>query len=169
MSKLSGIDIIGIDSRTMSNIIPQENIILRMDKKNAIAYNFPYLIVADDIRSLDSKTDVFLIDAFQGKDALKRKAKRGLGIEISISSARKLDAHSIARWLKELKSIYTFCQSNDCQFILSSGATSTNELISARSFESILTVAGIDPRTYWRKISEWLYSKTKARWQYVKS
>jgi len=169
MSKLSGIDIIGIDSRSMSNIIPQENIILRMDKKNAIAYNFPYLIVADDIRSLDSKTDVFLIDAFQGKDTPTRKAISDLRIEISISSETKPDAHSIARWLKELKSIYTFCQSNDCQFILSSGATSTNELISARSFESILTVAGIDPRTYWRKISEWLYSKTKARWQYVKS
>jgi hypothetical protein len=52
---------------------------------------------------------------------------------------------------------------------LSSGATSTNEMISARSFESILAVAGIDPRIYWRKLSEWLYSKTKARWRYVKS
>jgi hypothetical protein len=82
---------------------------------------------------------------------------------------KKLDAHLVARWLKELKSIYIFCQSNDCQFILSSGATSLNEMISARSFESILTVVGIDPRTYWKKMSEWLYSKTKARWQYVKS
>ena len=169
ISKLSGIDIIGIDSGNMSNISPRENIILRMDKKNPIADHFPYLIVADNIRSLDSKTDLFLIDPLRGKDALKRKVKRGLGLEISISPVRKLDAHLVARWLKELKSIYMFCQSNECQFILSSGATSTNELISARSFESILTVAGIDPVTYWKKISEWLYTKTKARWQYVKS
>ena len=169
MSKLSGIDIIGIELGSMSNISPQENIILRMDEKNPISDHFPYLIVTDNIRSLDSKTDLFLIDPFQGKDALKRKAKRGLGIEILISPVRNLDSNLIARWLKELKSIYTFCQSNDCQFILSSGATSTDEMISARSFESILTVAGIDPRTYWRKLSEWLYSKTKARWQYVKS
>jgi RNase P/RNase MRP subunit p30 len=118
---------------------------------------------------LDSKTDLFLIDPFLGKDALKRKAKRGLGIEISISPVRKLDANLIARWLKELKSIYIFCQSNDCQFILSSGATSTNEMISARSFESILTVAGINPESYWKKMSDWLYTKTKARWQNVKS
>jgi len=169
ISRLSGIDIIGIDSGNIPNISPQENIILRVDKKNPIADHFPHLIVADNIRYLDSKTDLFLIDPFQGKDVLKRKAKRGLGIEISIYPVRKLDAHSVARWLKEIKSIYMFCQSNDCQFILSSGATSTNELISARSFESILTVAGIDPGTYWKKISEWLYTKTKARWQYVKS
>lgn len=169
MASISGIDIIGVDSGNISNISPQENIILRMDKKSPTEDHFPYLIVTDNIRSLDSKTDLILIDPFQGKDALKHKAKRGLGIEISISPARKLDAHLVARWLKELKSIYIFCQSNDCQFILSSGANFTNELISARSFESILTVAGIDPGTYWKKISEWLYSKTKARWQYVKS
>ena len=169
MSKLSGIDIIGIESGSMSNISPQENIILRMDEKNPISDRFPYLIVTDNIRSLDSKTDLFLIDPFQGKDALKRKAKRGLGIEISISPVRKLDANLIARWLRELKSIYIFCQSNDCQFILSSGATSTNEMISARSFESILTVAGINPESYWKKMSDWLYTKTKARWQNVKS
>jgi hypothetical protein len=169
MSKLLRIDIIGIESGSMSNISPQENIILRMDEKNPISDHFPYLIVTDNIRSLDSKTDLFLIDPFQGKDALKRKAKRGLGIEISISPVRKLDANLIARWLKELKSIYIFCQSNDCQFILSSGATSTNEMISARSFESILTVAGINPESYWKKMSDWLYTKTKARWQNVKS
>lgn len=169
MSKLLGIDILGIDLGNLSNINPQENVILRMDKKNPIADYFPYLIIADNIRSLDSKTDLFQIDPFQGNDALKRKARRGLGIEISVAPVRKLDAHLVARWLKELKSIYIFCQSNDCQFVLSSGATSTNEMISTRSFESILNVVGIDPRTYWKKISEWLYIKTKARWQYAKS
>jgi hypothetical protein len=169
MSNLLGIDMIGIDLGNSTNNNPQGNVILRMDKKYPIADYFPYLIVSDNIRSLDSKTDLFLIDPFQGKDALKRKAKRGLGIEISIAPARKLDSLLVARWLKELKSIYIFCQSYDCQFILSSGATSINEMISARSFESILNIVGITPRTYWRKISEWLYVKTKARWQYVKS
>jgi hypothetical protein len=169
MSNLLGIDMIGIDLGNSTNKTPQGNVILRMDKKYPIADYFPYLIVSDNIRSLDSKTDLFLIDPFQGKDTLKRKAKRGLGIEISIAPARKLDSLLVARWLKELKSIYIFCQSYDCQFILSSGATSINEMISARSFESILNIVGITPRTYWRKISEWLYVKTKARWQYVKS
>lgn len=169
MSKLLGIEMIGIDLGNSESNGPRENVILRMDKKFPTADYFPYLIVSDNIRSLDSKTDLFLIDPFQGKDALKRKAKKGLGIEVSIAPARKLDTLLVARWLKELKSIYIFCQSNDCQFILSSGATSINEMISAKTFESILNVVGINPTTYWKKISEWLYLKTRARWQYVKS
>ncbi|HJU78180.1 MAG TPA: hypothetical protein VJ599_01275 [Nitrososphaeraceae archaeon] len=169
MSKLLGIEMIGIDLGNSESNGPRENVILRMDKKFPTADYFPYLIVSDNIRSLDSKTDLFLIDPFQGKDALKRKAKKGLGIEVSIAPARKLDTLLVARWLRELKSIYIFCQSNDCQFILSSGATSINEMISAKTFESILNVVGINPTTYWKKISEWLYLKTRARWQYVKS
>lgn len=173
MSKLLGIDMIGIDLGNSKNNDPREDpkedVILRMEKKFPIADYFPYIIVSDNIRSLDSKTDLFLIDPFQGKDSLKRKAKKGLGIEISIAPARKLDTILVSRWLKELKSIYIFCQSNNCQFILSSGATSVNEMISAKTFESILNVVGINPTTYWKKISEWLYVKTKARWQHVKS
>jgi hypothetical protein len=169
MSKLLGIDMIGIDLGNSKSNAPKEDVILRMEKKFPIADYIPYLIVSDNIRSLDSKTDLFLIDPFQGKDALKRKAKKGLGIEISIAPARKLDTFLVSRWLKELKSIYIFCQSSDCQFILSSGATSINEMISAKTFESILNVVGINPTTYWKKISEWLYVKTKARWQHVKS
>ena len=169
MSKLLDLDMIGVDSDFSTNIRPQEDIILRMDKKYPIADYFPYLIVSDNIRSLDGKTDLFLIDPFQRKDAIKRKVKRGLGIEISIASARKLEAVMAGRWLKEVKSIYEFCQSNHCQFILSSGATSVNEMISGRSFESILNVVGISPRIYWKDISEWLYAKTKARWDHVKS
>lgn len=169
MSNLLGIDMLGIDLVNSTSTSPQRNLILRMDKRYPIADYFPYLIVSDNIRSLDSKTDLFLIDPFQGKDTLKRIAKKGLGIEISIAPARKLDPPIVARWLKELKSIYIFCQSYDYQFILSSGATSIDEMVSARSFESILNIVGIPPRTYWKKISEWLYVKTKARWQHAKS
>ena len=160
---------IGVDSDYSTSTRPQEDVILRMDKKYPIADYFPYLIVSDNIRSLDGKTDLFLIDPSQRKDAIKRKVKRGLGIEISIASARKLEAVMVGRWLKEVKSIYEFCQSNHCQFILSSGATSVNEMISARSFESVLNVVGISPRIYWKEISEWLYAKSKARWYHAKS
>jgi hypothetical protein len=169
MSKLLGLDMIGVGSDYSTNMIPQEGVILRMDKKYPIANYFPYLIVSDNIRSLDSKTDLFLIDPFQRKDAIKRKVRRSLGIEISISPARKLESMMAGKWLKEVKSIYEFCQSNNCQFILSSGANSVNEMISARSFESILNVVGMSPRIYWRQISEWLYAKSKARWYHVKS
>ena len=169
MSKLLGLDMIGVGSDYSTNMIPQEDVILRMDKKYPIANYFPYLIVSDNIRSLDRKTDLFLIDPFQRYDAIKRKVRRSLGIEISIAPARKLEGMMAGKWLKEVKSIYEFCQSNNCQFILSSGATPVNEMISARSFESILNVVGMSPRIYWRQISEWLYAKSKARWYHAKS
>ena len=169
ISKLLGLDMIGVDSGYSTNMIPQEDVILRMDKKYPIADYFPFLIVSDNIRSLYSKTDLFVIDPFQRKDTIKRKVKSGLGIEISIASARKLEAVMAGRWLKEVKSIYEFCQSNNCQFILASGASSVNEMISARSFDSILNVIGISPRIYWKEISEWLYAKSKVRWYHAKS
>ena len=169
MSKILDLDIIGIDSNYSTNMKPAENIILRMDKKNPISYYYPYLVVSDNPKKLDSKTDLFLIDPFQKKDAIKRKIKRGLGIEVSIALSKKLDASVAGKWLKEVKSIYEFCKSNNCQFVLSSGATSVNELVSARSFESLLKLIGITPINYWNEISEWLYTKNKARWVHAKS
>jgi hypothetical protein len=168
MSKILDLDIIGIDSNYSTNIKPAENIFLRMDKKYPIADHYPYLIVSDNIKILDSKTDLFLIDPFQRKDAIKYKAKRGLGIEISIAFGKKLNATMAGKWLKEVKSVYEFCKSNDCQFILSSGATYINEMVSARSFESILKLIDISPKNYWNEISEWLYTKNKVRWVYAK-
>jgi hypothetical protein len=168
MSKILDLDIIGIDSIYSTNIKPVENIILRMDKRYTMADYYPYLIVSDNIKTLDGKTDLFLIDPFQRKDAIKSKAKRGLGVEISIAFAKKLNATMVGKWLKEVKSIYEFCKSNDCQFILSSGARSINELVSARSFESILKLIGVSPKNYWNEISEWLYTKNKVRWVYAK-
>lgn len=161
MSKILDLDIIGIDSIYSTNIKPVENIILRMDKRYTIADYYPYLIVSDNIKTLDGKTDLLLIDPFQRKDTIKSKAKRGLGVEISIAFAKKLNATMVGKWLKEVKSIYEFCKSNDCQFILSSGARSINELVSARSFESILKLIGVSPKNYWNEISEWLYTKIR--------
>jgi hypothetical protein len=168
MSKILDLDIIGIDSIYSTNIKPVENIILRMDKRYTMADYYPYLIVSDNIKTLDGKTDLLLIDPFQRKDTIKSKAKRGLGIEISIAFAKKLNTTMVGKWLKEVKSIYEFCKSNDCQFILSSGARSINELVSARSFESILKLIGVSPKNYWNEISEWLYTKNKVRWVYAK-
>lgn len=168
MSKILDLDIIGIDSIYSTNIKPVENIILRMDKRYTMADYYPYLIVSDNIKTLDGKTDLLLIDPFQRKDTIKSKAKRGLGVEISIAFAKKLNATMVGKWLKEVKSIYEVCKSNDCQFILSSGARSINELVSARSFESILKLIGVSPKNYWNEISEWLYTKNKVRWVYAK-
>jgi len=168
MSKILNLDIIGIDTNYLTNMKPAENIILRMDKKHhPFSYYYPYLVVSDNVKTLDGKTDLFLVDPFQRRDAIKRKIKSGVGIEISIAFSKKLDASLAGKWLKEVKSIYEFCKSNDCQFVLSSGATSVNELVSARSFESLLKLIGITPINYWTEISEWLYTKNKVRWTHA--
>jgi len=147
---------------------PAENIILRIDKKhNPFSYYYPYLVVSDNVKTLDVKTDLFQVDPFQRRDAIKRKIKSGVGIEISIAFSKKLDASLAGKWLKEVKSIYEFCKLNDCQFVLSSGATSVNELVSARSFESLLKLIGITPINYWNEISEWLHTKNKVRWAHA--
>ena len=164
MSKILGLDMVGIDLNYVTDSLHREDVILRMDRKHSIADYCPYLIVSDNMKTLDTKTDLFMIAPLQGKDGIKRKAKRGLGIEISISSARKLEAHMIGRWMRQAKSIHEICNSNKCQFILSSGAYSIHEMVSARTIESILKFIGISATNYWEELSEWLETKSKAKW-----
>jgi len=164
MSKILGLDMVGIDLNYVTDSLHREDVILRMDRKHSIADYCPYLIVSDSMKTLDANTDLFIIDPLQSKDGIKRKAKRGLGIEISISSARKLEAHMLGRWMRQAKFIHEVCNSNKCQFILSSGAYSIHEMVSARSIESILKFIGISATNYWEELSEWLETKSKAKW-----
>lgn len=164
MSKILGLDMVGIDSNYATNSLHREDVILRMDRKHSIADYCPYLIVTDNMKKLDANTDLFMSDPLQSKDGIKRKAKRGLGIEISISSARKLEAHMLGRWMRQAKFIHEVCNSNKCQFILSSGAYSIHEMVSARTIESILKFIGISATNYWEELSEWLETKNKAKW-----
>ena len=164
MSKILGLDMVGIDSNYATDSLHREDVILRMDRKHSIADYCPYLIVTDNMKKLDANTDLFMSDPLQSKDGIKRKAKRGLGIEISISSARKLEAHMLGRWMRQAKFIHEVCNSNKCQFILSSGAYSIQEMVSARTIESILKFIGISATNYWEELSEWLETKNKAKW-----
>jgi hypothetical protein len=164
MAKIMGLDLVGFDSNHVTDSTHLDGVILRMNRKLSTADYCPYLIVSDNIKTLDSKTDLITIDPFQSKDGIKRKAKRGLGIELSISSARKLEAHMIARWIRQARAIYEVCNSNKCQFILSSGAYSIYEMVSSRTIESILKFMGITPSNYWEQLSEWLETKNKVKW-----
>ena len=164
MSKILGLDMVGIDSNYATDSLHRQDVILRMDRKHSIADYCPYLIVTDNMKKLDANTDLFMSDPLQSKDGIKRKAKRGLGIEISISSARKLEAHMLGRWMRQAKYIHEVCNSNKCQFILSSGAYSIHEMVSARTIESILKFIGISATNYWEELSEWLETKNKAMW-----
>jgi hypothetical protein len=118
MSKILGLDMVGIDSNYATDSLHRDDVILRMDRKHSIADYCPYLIVTNNIKTLDANTDLFMSDLLQSKDGIKRKAKRGLGIEISISSARKLEAHMLGRWMRQnlfMKSVIQISPSSYCQ------------------------------------------------------
>jgi len=70
----------------------------------------------------------------------------------------------IARWIRQARAIYEVCNSNKCQFILSSGAYSIYEMVSSRTIESILKFMGITPSNYWEQLSKWLETKNKVKW-----
>ena len=49
MSKILGLDMVGIDSNYATDSIHREGVILRMERKNSIADYCPYLIVSDNM------------------------------------------------------------------------------------------------------------------------
>jgi RNase P/RNase MRP subunit POP5 len=96
------------------------------------------------------------------KEKLK-KVKKGIGLEITIAPARKMDAASIGRWFEDIRELYSFCHSSRCQLILSSGATSMHEMVSGPCLDAILKYCGIEPERHWREMSGWLEARLARR------
>jgi hypothetical protein len=130
---------------------------------------YPYLIVSEKIDELllsSSTIDIFVITAFKDiNDNLKKKVreKRAIGLEISLADLRKSDGLQVGKWFNRIRDLYKFCRSSNCQFILSSGANSVVEMVSGRSFDSILRTCDIKPEDYWRELGEWIESKSHTR------
>ena len=97
------------------------------------------------------------------KNVIKKRVRKELGLEISLSDIRYSSGDSISKWVKESRSIYRLCKSSGSQFILSSGARTLAEMVSIRTIESILLLLEIEPKNYWKDFSEWLDSKDKIR------
>jgi hypothetical protein len=118
------------------------------------AVNYPYLIVSENI---NQPADILLISDFNKvKKELKKKIKKGTGLELTVSPARKMDGSSVGKWFKSLRELYAFCHASRCQFILSSGARSEYEMVSGPCLDAILKVGGIDPENHWRNLGEWI-------------
>jgi RNase P/RNase MRP subunit p30 len=90
------------------------------------------------------------------KEQLKKKIKKGTGLELTVNPARKMDGRSVGKWFNNLSDLYAFCHSSSCQFILSSGARSEYEMISGPCLDAILKTGGIDPQSHWRNMGEWV-------------
>lgn len=130
---------------------------------------YPYLVVSEKIDELllsSSSIDIFVVTAFKEiNDNLKKKVrkKRGIGLEVSLADLRKSDGLQVGKWFNQIRELYKFCRSSNSQFILSSGANSVMEMVSGRSFDSILRICDIKPEHYWRELGEWIESKSHTR------
>ena len=102
------------------------------------------------------------------KNELKKKVKKGTGLEMTVNPARKMDGASVGKWFSNLSDLFAFCHSSRCQFILSSGATSEYEMISGPCLDAILKTIGIEPKSHWRSMAKWLEEKLSRNVVYAK-
>lgn len=129
--------------------------------KAAVAYD--HLMVSDNADDASHADLVTVSDFGRVKDRLKKKAKAGVGLEMTVAQARRMDAAGVARWLADVSALAGFCHSSGCQLVLSSGATSRCEMVSGRSFDALLRTCGIDPERHWAGLEKWLESRLSGR------
>jgi hypothetical protein len=158
MAQISEIDVVGID---YPGKILMDNFVYRLNRKPAELTSYPYLVVCRRIEDIsNSTTDILMVEDFRRIEAdLKKRVKKKLGLEVTVFPARKQDGPDTGKWFNQIRNLYKFCKLNDYQFILSSGANSALEMVSGRSFESILKICDIKPENYWKDLTEWLESK----------
>jgi sugar-specific transcriptional regulator TrmB len=138
----------------------REGVVYRLKKVPQSPVRYPYLVVSDNAEP----TDVLTVNDFSRfKERLKKKVKKGAGLEVVVAPARKMDAASVGRWFDNIKELYSFCHSSRCQFILSSGAASMHEMVSGQSLDAILRKCNIDPEKHWREMNSWLEIRLSRR------
>lgn len=74
-----------------------------------------------------------------------------------------MDARAVAKWLVQIQELYRFCALARCQLVVSSGATSPQDMVSGRSFDALLQECGIEPARYWAELERWLESRLARR------
>ncbi len=145
---------------------PHEGAVYRLRTAPSNVVNYPYLIVSEN---LDAPTDILTIRDFsKDKRELKKKLKKGTGLEILINPARKMDSVSVGRWFSSLTDLYRLCHWARCQFVISSGATSKYEMVSGPSLDAILKTVGIEPQSYWSNLTKWLEQRLARNVSYAK-
>ena len=139
----------------------REGVVYRLKKAQESPTKYPHLVVSDNV---DEPADIITIRDFRRvKEKLKKKAKKGTGLEVTVALARKMDATGVGKWLEDVKDLYSFCHSSKCQFVISSGAASMHEMVSGPCFDAILKNCGIDPERHWREMDSWLDARLSRR------
>jgi hypothetical protein len=123
------------------------------------------LTVSEDI---DEPADLLMIDDFHKvKEKLKKRVKKGTGLEMTVRPARKMNAAALGKWFDCVNELYVFCHSSRCQLILSSGAGSVYEMVSGPCLDAILKTVDVDPQSHWHKMAQWLEAKLSKRVSYA--
>jgi RNase P/RNase MRP subunit p30 len=144
----------------------RKGVICRLRTAPPLAVNYPYLVVSDNV---GKPADILMIRDFNKvQKELKKKVKKGTGLELTVNPARKMDSSSVGKWFNNLSDLYRFCHSSSCQFILSSGATSEYEMISGPCLDAILKTVGIEPQIHWCRMGNWLEEKLSRNVAYAK-
>lgn len=153
-----------------NKINSQVSIIYRLKEKPDKPISVNYLVILEEVdKLLSSKPlqfDIFCLKDYRDYidviKQLKRLNRREIGIEIKIKDIRNsFYANDIARWIRCIKEVYKFCELNNNQLIISSGANCKFEMIGENSFEAIFKVCDIEPQKYWKALNGWLFLKNK--------
>lgn len=137
-----------------------EDIIHRLNIQNQSTLLTPYLNICDDINKISNTCDIFTLrNVFINKKLLNSKLRPGLGVELLLSDLRKLKIGSIGKWVALVNDFYKLCILHKCQFIISSGSSSIEELVGGPSFDAILSICGISIEKYWKDLDTWLKGK----------
>ncbi len=139
----------------------REGVVYRLKKAQQSPVKYQCLTVSDSVKE---PAEIIMISDFRGiKERLRKKVKKGTGLEVTIAAARKMNAVDAGRWFDGIRELYLFCQASRYQFILSSGATSMHEMVSGPCFDAILKNCNIDPDRHWREMNRWLDARLSRR------
>ncbi|HEX7178650.1 MAG TPA: hypothetical protein VF220_02920 [Nitrososphaeraceae archaeon] len=167
--EIYGFDALLINAYHLRKFEYMDDILNRVILYSSHKYNsgsitkFLQLTRTDNPLAINKSTDIITINKIGMKNVIKKRVRKELGLEVSLSDIRYSSGDSISKWVKESRSIYRLCKSSGSQFILSSGARTLAEMVSIRTIESILLLLEIEPKNYWKDFSEWLDSKDKIR------
>jgi RNase P/RNase MRP subunit p30 len=143
-----------------------EGIIYRLRKAPEAPVKYTYLTVSDNVD--EPAADLLMINDFRKvKERLKKRVKKGTGLEVTVTPVRKMDGAAAGKWFDSVSELYVFCHSFRCQFILSSGARSVYEMVSGPSLDAMLKTIGVEPQGHWQKMGEWLGAKLSKRVSYA--
>jgi hypothetical protein len=164
MAELLNIDVIGCPYQDQND----KDIIYRVKQRPPTPTDYRYLVVANNLeQSISSafQPNLVVVNDFEKVKTFIRKGKyrSKVGLEVLISDIRYQEGPKVGRWFREITDLYRFSKRSGFQLILSSGANSAWEMVSAQCFESIMRLCRISPRIYWQDLGEWLGLQERPR------